>query len=96
MDTTVVMNYKEDVYEEKCRESRKEVTESHLSYTYFLLQKLCFLFCAFWSFSQESPQQHADQNDAAMDLINSVTGVDEEGRSRQRILTYAARRYCHS
>lgn len=44
-------------------------------------------------YSQESPQQHADQNDAAMDLINSVTGVDEEGRSRQRILTYAARRY---
>lgn len=33
------------------------------------------------------------QNHAAMDLINSVTGVDEEGRSRQKILTYAARRY---
>ena len=32
MDTTAVMNYKEDVYEEKCRESRKEVTESHLEY----------------------------------------------------------------
>jgi len=47
-------------------------------------------------FSQESPQQHVDQNDAAMDLISSVTGVDEEGRSRQRILTFAARRYCHS
>jgi hypothetical protein len=28
-----------------------------------------------------------------MDLINSVTGVDDEGRSRQRILTFAARRY---
>ncbi|PKI43629.1 hypothetical protein CRG98_035980 [Punica granatum] len=28
-----------------------------------------------------------------MELIDSVTGVDEEGRSRQRILTYAARRY---
>ncbi|XP_011650298.1 protein HLB1 isoform X2 [Cucumis sativus] len=28
-----------------------------------------------------------------MELINSVTGVDEEGRSRQRILTFAARRY---
>uniref|UniRef100_M8CPZ5 Uncharacterized protein n=1 Tax=Aegilops tauschii TaxID=37682 RepID=M8CPZ5_AEGTA len=28
-----------------------------------------------------------------MDLINSVTGVDEEGRSRQRILTFAAKRY---
>ncbi|XP_065637850.1 protein HLB1 [Quercus suber] len=44
-------------------------------------------------YSQESPQQHVDQNDAAMDLISSVTGVDEEGRSRQRILTFAARRY---
>ncbi|KAI4326782.1 hypothetical protein L6164_019318 [Bauhinia variegata] len=45
-------------------------------------------------FSEESQQQqHADQNNAAMDLINSVIGVDEEGRSRQRILTFAARRY---
>ncbi|EEF43437.1 conserved hypothetical protein [Ricinus communis] len=33
------------------------------------------------------------QNNAAMELINSVTGADEEGRSRQRILTFAARRY---
>lgn len=36
-----------------------------------------------------------------MDLINKVTGVDEEGRSRQRILLYAAKKYvlfsiCHS
>ncbi|KAK9275578.1 hypothetical protein L1049_022845 [Liquidambar formosana] len=47
-------------------------------------------------YSQESiqqQQQHIDQNNATMDLINSVTGVDEEGRSRQRILTFAARRY---
>lgn len=42
--------------------------------------------------SQRSTQQHAESN-AALELINSVTGVDEEGRSRQRILTYAARRY---
>ncbi|GKD74095.1 hypothetical protein Tco_1332377 [Tanacetum coccineum] len=28
-----------------------------------------------------------------MDLINSITGSDEEGRSRQRILTFAAKRY---
>ncbi|ERN10708.1 hypothetical protein AMTR_s00027p00060480 [Amborella trichopoda] len=28
-----------------------------------------------------------------MDLINNVTGVDEEGRSRQRILSFAAKRY---
>ncbi|KAI6701943.1 hypothetical protein NL676_011079 [Syzygium grande] len=45
-------------------------------------------------YSQESTQQsNAEQNNAAMELIDSVTGVDEEGRSRQRILTYAARRY---
>ncbi|KAJ4955978.1 hypothetical protein NE237_012761 [Protea cynaroides] len=45
-------------------------------------------------YSQESTQQqYMGQNSVAMDLINSVTGVDEEGRSRQRILTYAAKRY---
>ncbi|XP_030501084.1 protein HLB1 isoform X1 [Cannabis sativa] len=44
--------------------------------------------------SQETPHQEGtDQNNAAMDLINSVTGVDEEGRSRQRVLTFAAKRY---
>ncbi|XP_022722048.1 protein HLB1-like isoform X2 [Durio zibethinus] len=43
--------------------------------------------------SQESTQQESYQNNAAMELINSVTGADEEGRSRQRILVYAARRY---
>ena len=43
--------------------------------------------------SQESPQpQNIEQNNAAMELINSVTGVDEEGRSRQRVLTFAAKR----
>ncbi|PHT92156.1 hypothetical protein T459_00038 [Capsicum annuum] len=42
--------------------------------------------------SQRSSQHHTDSN-AALELINSVTGADEEGRSRQRILTYAARRY---
>uniref|UniRef100_A0A7N0UL67 Uncharacterized protein n=1 Tax=Kalanchoe fedtschenkoi TaxID=63787 RepID=A0A7N0UL67_KALFE len=41
-----------------------------------------------------SGQAHySEQNDSAMDLINSVKGVDEEGRSRQRILTFAAKRY---
>jgi hypothetical protein len=30
-----------------------------------------------------------------MDLINSVTGVDEEGRSRQRILSFAAKRFVY-
>ncbi|CAN0923500.1 Protein HLB1 [Linum grandiflorum] len=44
-------------------------------------------------YSQESPQQHAaEQTNAAMELIY-ITGVDEEGRSRQRILTFAAKRY---
>ncbi|CAL5329758.1 unnamed protein product [Camellia sinensis] len=37
-------------------------------------------------------QQHVDQNNASMELIKSVTGTDEEGQSRQRILTFAARR----
>ncbi|PWA53096.1 tetratricopeptide repeat (TPR)-like superfamily protein [Artemisia annua] len=43
--------------------------------------------------SQENTQQHTEKNSAAMDLINSITGSDEEGRSRQRILTFAAKRY---
>ncbi|KAI3703488.1 hypothetical protein L1987_73601 [Smallanthus sonchifolius] len=43
--------------------------------------------------SKKNTQQHTEKNSAAMDLINSITGSDEEGRSRQRILTYAARRY---
>lgn len=42
--------------------------------------------------SEESTQQ-LYQNNAAMELINSVNGADEESQSRQRILTYAARRY---
>ncbi|KAK7278314.1 hypothetical protein RJT34_23341 [Clitoria ternatea] len=41
----------------------------------------------------DQQHHHTEQNNAAMDLINSVVGVDEEGRSRQRILTFAARRY---
>lgn len=45
------------------------------------------------SYSQESMQQFSSHHDVAMDLINSVTGVDEEGRSRQRILSFAAKRY---
>ncbi|XAR70119.1 Protein O-GlcNAc transferase [Bertholletia excelsa] len=41
----------------------------------------------------EESTQPMGQNDAAMDLINSVSVGDEEGRSRQKILTFAARRY---
>ncbi|XP_042021851.1 protein HLB1-like [Salvia splendens] len=44
-------------------------------------------------YSQQNLEIHIEQNNAAMELINSVTGLDEEGRSRQRILTFAARRY---
>ncbi|CAM8879556.1 unnamed protein product [Rhodiola kirilowii] len=46
-------------------------------------------------YSQDNSRQvhYNEQNDIAMDLINSVKGVDEEGRSRQRILTFAAKRY---
>ncbi|XP_071737446.1 protein HLB1-like [Rutidosis leptorrhynchoides] len=44
-------------------------------------------------YSQENTQQHTEKNTAAMDLINSITSSDEEGRSRQRILTFAAKRY---
>ncbi|XP_034895906.1 protein HLB1 isoform X2 [Populus alba] len=43
--------------------------------------------------SQQSTQQQQQQNNAAMELIDSVTSTDEEGRSRQRVLTFAARRY---
>ncbi|WCJ26633.1 Tetratricopeptide repeat (TPR)-like superfamily protein [Euphorbia peplus] len=43
--------------------------------------------------SQQSTPHVQIENNAAMELINSVTGADEEGRSRQRILTFAARRY---
>ncbi|XP_023540563.1 protein HLB1-like isoform X1 [Cucurbita pepo subsp. pepo] len=47
-----------------------------------------------YSLNQDSPQQpYSEQSRAAMELISSVTGVDEEGRSRQRILTFAAKRY---
>uniref|UniRef100_A0A0D9XLL2 PH domain-containing protein n=1 Tax=Leersia perrieri TaxID=77586 RepID=A0A0D9XLL2_9ORYZ len=48
------------------------------------------------SYSQESTQQLSSHHDVAMDLINSVTGVDEEGRSRQRILSFAAKRYINA
>lgn len=44
------------------------------------------------SSQQQQQQQQIDQNNAAMELINSITGSDEEGRSRQRILTFAAQR----
>ncbi|KAM0852601.1 hypothetical protein ACQ4PT_051654 [Festuca glaucescens] len=43
--------------------------------------------------SRSDNLQLSSHHDVAMDLINSVTGVDEEGRSRQRILTFAAKRY---
>ncbi|KAM0864102.1 hypothetical protein ACQ4PT_044142 [Festuca glaucescens] len=48
------------------------------------------------SSSQESMQQSSSHHDVAMDLINSVTGVDDEGRSRQRILSFAGKRYVNA
>ncbi|KAG9142869.1 hypothetical protein Leryth_005616 [Lithospermum erythrorhizon] len=42
--------------------------------------------------SQESIQQFSEQNNAAIELMNSIVGADEDGRSRQRVLTYAAKR----
>jgi hypothetical protein len=56
---------------------------------------LDFLACDFWKFvnsQQSTQQQQQQQNNAAMQLIDSVTSTDEEGRSRQRVLTFAARR----
>ncbi|XP_050379038.1 protein HLB1 isoform X2 [Argentina anserina] len=48
-----------------------------------------------YSHSEGTPrqQQQQEQNNAAMELINSVTGTDDDGRSRQRVLTFAAKRY---
>lgn len=61
-----------------------------LTYHYFIY--FVFLSHEFGLFSQGSTQHQQQQNNAAMDLINSVIGSDEEGRSRQRILTFAAQR----
>ncbi|KAE8778799.1 hypothetical protein D1007_48226 [Hordeum vulgare] len=54
--------------------------------------KTSYTTLSFVHFSQDSLQL-STHHDVAMDLINSVTGVDEEGCSRQRILTFAAKRY---
>ncbi|GAB2281835.1 hypothetical protein Dimus_016399, partial [Dionaea muscipula] len=43
--------------------------------------------------SPKTEESDPYQNNATLELIDGVTGVDEEGRSRQRILTYVARRY---
>ena len=42
--------------------------------------------------SRESASQPAENN-PAMDLINRIQVNDEEGRSRQRVLAFAARKY---
>lgn len=48
-------------------------------------------------YSQQSTEKHDNQqNNAAMELLDSVTSADEEGRSRQRILTFAAKRYANA
>ncbi|KAJ4902623.1 Tetratricopeptide repeat (TPR)-like superfamily protein [Raphanus sativus] len=43
-------------------------------------------------YSRESASQAAENN-PAMDLINRIQVNDEEGRSRQRVLAFAARKY---
>eukprot|EP01018_Ginkgo_biloba_P020089 Gb_39400 [translate_table: standard] len=46
------------------------------------------------AYSQETLNQHSmSQKNMAADLLNNVTVGDEEGRSRQRILSFAAKRY---
>ncbi|CAH8385174.1 unnamed protein product [Eruca vesicaria subsp. sativa] len=44
-------------------------------------------------YSRESASQAAAENNPAMDLINRIQVNDEEGRSRQRVLAFAARKY---
>lgn len=53
---------------------------------------LIIFWLDFFISSQLNSELQIEQNNAAMELINSVTGLDEEGRSRQRVLTFAARR----
>lgn len=45
--------------------------------------------------SRESACQPAENN-PAMDLINRIQVNDEEGRSRQRVLAFAARKYVYT
>ncbi|KAK8964422.1 hypothetical protein KSP40_PGU006987 [Platanthera guangdongensis] len=46
------------------------------------------------SLSQESfPPHSIAGNDISMELINKVSGTDDEGRSRQKILVFSAKRY---
>lgn len=46
--------------------------------------------------SFSSRQQYIGQTDTSMELINNIDGVDEESRSRQRILAFAAKRYANA
>ncbi|KAH0465501.1 hypothetical protein IEQ34_005604 [Dendrobium chrysotoxum] len=49
------------------------------------------------SFSQESfPQYSVTENDVSMELIHKVSGTDDEGRSRQKILVFSAKRYAEA
>lgn len=49
---------------------------------------------AMLSYPQENINEHSiNQKDMAADLLNNVIVEDEEGRSRQRILSFAAKRY---
>eukprot|EP00252_Welwitschia_mirabilis_P001082 TRINITY_DN11044_c0_g1_i1.p1 TRINITY_DN11044_c0_g1~~TRINITY_DN11044_c0_g1_i1.p1 ORF type:complete len:486 (+),score=94.56 TRINITY_DN11044_c0_g1_i1:257-1714(+) len=45
------------------------------------------------SSQENSNQQSTSQNQIATDILNNIFAGDEEGRSRQRILAFAAKRY---
>ena len=64
-----------------------------LDFLVFYIEWLVWPKVVWFVIGSEESSQQTYQNNAAMELINSVTGADEESQSRQRILTYAARRY---
>lgn len=75
------------------RWNKHEIILFLLVFPVFLVLANDIIFCPVTSCcSHESTQQQSYQNNAAIELINSVTGADEEGKSRQRVLVYAARR----
>ncbi|MCL7051586.1 hypothetical protein MKW94_010327 [Papaver nudicaule] len=79
---------KYDIYK---REHHLFHLQSQISSTHS--KQILETICSFHRESTQQQQQQQEHNNAAIDLIDSVTGLDEEGRSRQRILTFAAKRY---
>ncbi|CAL5350672.1 unnamed protein product [Camellia sinensis] len=88
-DDTTVQTYRSH----KLEDTEKKTLKIHHQWLFlFLSHRLCISEGSSVLRESTQQQQHVDQNNASMELINSVTGTDEEGRSRQRILTFAARR----